>query len=155
MSWACPSQGDFGCGVTCLREDKLRVLQFVIRCVTIVTCLARLVKCVNPTRGRPWFFTSVGLEVFSTKKSCVLYFHIQFRWIFASVQLRNSLCKQGLRLFARKVAKISHHNSPTSCGCVLTKFNKNVHWVWSVHDVNAALYLVQWIWGLLLEKEGY
>ena len=60
------------------------------------------------------------------EKSYVLYFHIQFRWIFASAQLRNSLCEQGLRLFARKVAKIRHHNSPPSCGCVLANSTSGI-----------------------------
>jgi len=31
-------------------------LQFVTKCVTIVTYSARLAKWLNPTRGRSWFF---------------------------------------------------------------------------------------------------
>jgi len=43
-----------------------------------------------------------------------------FKFVGFSLLHRNSLCEQGLRLLARKVAKIGHHNSPPSCGCVLS-----------------------------------
>ena len=44
----CPSQGNFGRGITCLREDGYMCVTSCNGESYIVTCLARIVKCENP-----------------------------------------------------------------------------------------------------------
>jgi len=66
---------EFERGVTYFREEGYVSMSVTNRndeCY-IVTFLARLVKCENHTRGRSWFFNSVGLEVFHVKILCPLF----------------------------------------------------------------------------------
>ena len=56
----CPSQGDFGYGVTGLREDGYVCVTSCNSVSYIVTCLARIVKCENPTEVGHGFSPQLG-----------------------------------------------------------------------------------------------
>ena len=57
----CPNQGDFGRGVTDLREDGYVCVTSCNGESYIVTCLARIVKwCENPTRVGRGFSPLLG-----------------------------------------------------------------------------------------------
>jgi len=69
--------------------------------------------CENPTRGRSWFFTSVGLEVFHVKILCPLFLSAEFS---LPDVLRTACPNRAYSVFARKFEKFSKHNSlPLLC----------------------------------------
>jgi len=56
----CPSQGNFGRGVTGLREDGYVYVTSCNGVSYIVTCLGRIVKCENPTEVGSGFSPQLG-----------------------------------------------------------------------------------------------
>ena len=140
----------------------------VTRCVTFVTCLARLVKWLNPTRGRLWFFHLSWARGVFTEKSFVLTFPLISAALhflstlqtvrpiykqsiqtspklvprncknlvsiissFNSLDFRFCLSQEqpvriGPKTVCQQLAKIRHHNSPPSCGCVLSNSTSGI-----------------------------
>ena len=78
-------------------------------------------KCVNPTRGRSWFFhLSWARGVFDVKLLCPLFPHsILLDFHFCTTQKQP--VRTGSKTVFQHIVKIGHHNSPTSCGRVLSK----------------------------------
>ena len=86
-----------------------------------VTCFSPNSEvCENPTGGRSWFFTSVGLEVFPRKNlvSIISFAHFSLNFCFWGFQ--EQPLQTGPKPVLQKTAKILQQNSPPSCVCVLS-----------------------------------
>ena len=92
----------FGLGVTYLREEGY-VSVYVTSCngecyiVTVSSSFSEV--CENPTRGRSWFFASIGLEVFHVKILCPLFLSAEFLTLDMP---RTIYANRPYRVFARK-----------------------------------------------------
>ena len=76
--------GNFGRGVTGLREEVTWVTSYNKVCYFVTYFSPNSEVCENPTGSRSWFFTSVGLEVFPCKNLMSIIFLLL---IFAEIPL--------------------------------------------------------------------
>ena len=76
--------------------------------------------CVNPTGGRSWFFTSVGLKVFPHKNlvSIISFAHFSLNFRFWAYQEQS--LQTGPKPVLQKTAKILQHN------CVLSFLTSSI-----------------------------